>query len=81
MLGVAFYDTLPISRADHSIDLTMNLLHQIVFISLVVKTITVACFAGEDVFSAWVKTIVTQFLHRLTKTALNRHFCALSDRR
>ena len=63
MLGVAFNDTLPLSSADFSVDLTMNFLHQVVFVAFVVKKITAACFAGKDGFSVRVETAANFGIH------------------
>lgn len=63
MLGIAFNDALPLSGADFSVDLTIDFLHQIVFVALVVEKITAACFAGKDGFSVRVKTAANFRIH------------------
>ena len=62
-LGGGVDDMLPLSCADFSIDLAMNFLHQIVFISIVAKKITVACFAGKDSLSVLVKAAANFGIH------------------
>lgn len=55
MLGVGFNDTLPLSCANFSVDLAVDFLHQVVFVSLVVEKIAIACFTRKDYFSVWIE--------------------------
>jgi len=48
MLGVAFDGTLPLSGADFSVYLAMNLRYQIVFVAVVMNQVTVACFTCKN---------------------------------
>lgn len=48
MLGVVFDDTLPLSCADFSVDLTMHLRYQIVFVAAVMNQVMIACFTCKN---------------------------------
>jgi len=57
MLGVAFDSTLPLSRADFSVYLAMNLRYQIVFVAVVMNQVTVASFTCKNrnlISTAWI---------------------------
>ena len=71
MLEVGFNEMLPLSSANFSVDLAINFLNQVVFVTFVVKKIAVAGFASENSFSAWVKlaTNLGIYQHRVAVRA------------
>lgn len=58
MLGVLLNNIQPLPIADFSVDLAMNFLHQVIFITLMSEHNAVAGFASKDYLMVWIKTAV-----------------------